>query len=72
MSNSDGSLTTNEVVTTSCWDCSHAYDNRLQECPHCGASNGNWDLARAQEELQVKDWILREPTTRESAPCKPT
>jgi hypothetical protein len=45
------------MSTTLCWQCSKPYATGDAECPHCGAANGNADLARASDQCARLDCL---------------
>lgn len=47
---------------TLCWQCSKPYNIAAEQCPHCGATNGNHAFERAEQEARMD--CLPVPTDR--------
>ena len=52
---------------TLCWHCNHYHLLTDPQCPHCGATNPNVDVERAQAELYGEAEIQMPALLREQA-----
>lgn len=52
------------MTTTLCWNCDKSYAFDAEKCPHCGATNGNFDLERAAKESEAREQLIKAAITK--------